>query len=473
MPPSSNLLTCTIDFEQLTSSHKSYLDKDWAEEAPDAGPLGRTWYLPHHAVYQMGSTGKVKCRVVFDGSARFRDIALNDLLDSGAKHQADLLGILIRFRRYRIDLQAHIQKMYMQVALHEADRDVCSLTCSPYLAMQMIRLQTEKHQPNTLRHIATSFQISSQMRREWLEKRPDSWAREDSTSPRAQRQSSALEDTGEPLAEGSRRADLPTTGNGGGRGPGHEERRADCSGLSLRSVGLPGAIHVPPRNLITLKRRLQFFTEELEQLCADNAATGMMEAQLVVTEEMYRRVDLLQEEYEAGLDGEEVKTAMAEWAEYRKGFRGITVRARTLLSAGKVEAAGSQNTKAIEVRGDVTEFRGFWDRFADSIHKRTDLSDGAKLTYLRGCLTCDALRSIISLSSSNADYEVAVQRLKERFDRPYTADDTEIEEAEAEERVEGSLDERGILTVEGRLRRVNLLVETKHPMLLPHGDERR
>ncbi|OUC42929.1 hypothetical protein D917_10161, partial [Trichinella nativa] len=67
---------------------------------------------------------------------------------------------------------------------------------------------------------------------------------------------------------------------------------------------------------------------------------------MIATEEMYRRVNLLQEEYEAGLD-REVKTAMAERAEYRKGFRGITVRART-LSAGKVKAAGSQNTKAIE-----------------------------------------------------------------------------------------------------------------------------
>ncbi|KRX54680.1 hypothetical protein T09_7107 [Trichinella sp. T9] len=96
----------------------------------------------------------------------------------------------------------------------------------------------------------------------------------------------------------------------------------------------------------------------------------MIEVQFIATEEMYRRVDLLQEEYEAGLDGE-VKTAMAEWAEYRKGFRGITVRART-LSAGKVKAAGSQNTKTIEgenvrfpflelpkFRGDVTEFQGF------------------------------------------------------------------------------------------------------------------
>ncbi|KRX34223.1 hypothetical protein T05_4990 [Trichinella murrelli] len=103
------------------------------------------------------------------GSARFRDISLNDLLDAGPKLQADLLGILIRFRRYRICLQADIQKMYLQVALHKADRDVCrflwsepgeneppktyrltrvcfGLTCSPNLAMQTIRWHAENHQ---------------------------------------------------------------------------------------------------------------------------------------------------------------------------------------------------------------------------------------------------------------------------------------------------------------------------------------
>ncbi|KRY60098.1 hypothetical protein T03_4297 [Trichinella britovi] len=110
---------------------QSYLDNGWAEEAPDARPLGRTWYLPHHAVYQKGSSGEVK--------------------------------------RYRICLQADIQKMYLQVALHKADRDVCrflwsepgeneppktyrltrvcfGLTCSPNLAMQTIRWHAENHQ---------------------------------------------------------------------------------------------------------------------------------------------------------------------------------------------------------------------------------------------------------------------------------------------------------------------------------------
>ncbi|KRX78227.1 hypothetical protein T4E_6562, partial [Trichinella pseudospiralis] len=94
---------------------------------------------------------------------------LNDLLDAGPKLRADSFGIVIRFQRYRIGLQVDIQKMYLQVALHVAGRDVCrflwsepgeneppktyrltrvcfGLTCSPYLAMQTIRWHAENHQ---------------------------------------------------------------------------------------------------------------------------------------------------------------------------------------------------------------------------------------------------------------------------------------------------------------------------------------
>ncbi|KRY31043.1 hypothetical protein T03_12954 [Trichinella britovi] len=45
---------------------KQYFDEGWAEPAPEASPRGRTWYLPHHAVYQ-GAGSERKCRVVLDG----------------------------------------------------------------------------------------------------------------------------------------------------------------------------------------------------------------------------------------------------------------------------------------------------------------------------------------------------------------------------------------------------------------------
>ncbi|KRY45033.1 hypothetical protein T03_15500 [Trichinella britovi] len=68
--------------------------------------------------------------------------------------------------------------------------------------------------------------------------------------------------------------------------------------------------------------------------------------------------------------------------------------------------------------GDFKEFRAFWDQFDYRVHQRKDLSNAAKLTYLRGCLTGKAEDVISSLSSSNADYEVALNRLREEFDRP-------------------------------------------------------
>ncbi|KRY44816.1 hypothetical protein T03_16019 [Trichinella britovi] len=94
---------------------QSYLDQGWAEEVPDeSGPIGSTWDLPHHAVYQ-GGPGKAKCRVVFDGSAEMNGASLNRCLEPGPKLQPDLVAVSLRFRRSRIGIQADIEKMYLQV----------------------------------------------------------------------------------------------------------------------------------------------------------------------------------------------------------------------------------------------------------------------------------------------------------------------------------------------------------------------
>ncbi|XP_003369978.1 something about silencing protein 10 [Trichinella spiralis] len=76
--------------------------------------------------------------------------------------------------------------------------------------------------------------------------------------------------------------------------------------------------------------------------------------------------------------------------------------------------------------GDVTRFREFLDQFEVSVYQQVDLSNATKLVYFRGCLitieygvALDALRG---LSTANQGYELAVQRLKERFDRPLVAE---------------------------------------------------
>ncbi|KRY26929.1 hypothetical protein T01_2962 [Trichinella spiralis] len=154
--------------KDYTTVMQSYFDNGWAEEAPASKTPGKTWYLPHHAVYQQGTTGR-KFRIVFDGSAVHRGTSLNDHLESGPNLHVDLMGILLRFRRFRVGLQADIEKMYLQVGLHPEDRDACrflwrgagggrapreyrltrvcfGLTCSPFLAIQTIRTHAENSQ---------------------------------------------------------------------------------------------------------------------------------------------------------------------------------------------------------------------------------------------------------------------------------------------------------------------------------------
>ncbi|KFD66953.1 hypothetical protein M514_20819 [Trichuris suis] len=100
------------------------LSNGWVEEVNyGSGQTGKFWNLPHHAVFREDKT-TTKCRVVFDGSVRYEGQSLNDHLEPGPALQTDLIGILLRFRRYRFVLQADISKMFMQIGLHEDDRDV-------------------------------------------------------------------------------------------------------------------------------------------------------------------------------------------------------------------------------------------------------------------------------------------------------------------------------------------------------------
>ncbi|KRY92320.1 hypothetical protein T4B_6161 [Trichinella pseudospiralis] len=63
----------------------------------------------------------------------------------------------------------------------------------------------------------------------------------------------------------------------------------------------------------------------------ERAAVSEIEEQLRMTEELYRQIDVLQEEFEAGLDEEERNIAMDEWWEYRRSFREGKAKVRTLI----------------------------------------------------------------------------------------------------------------------------------------------
>ncbi|KRZ63298.1 hypothetical protein T02_9669 [Trichinella nativa] len=83
-----------------------------------------------------------KCRIVFDGSALFRNNSLNRQLDPGPPLQNDLVQILMRFRRFRVGLQAGSLE---ETRIFRFKRVCFGLTCSPFLATSMISYHALNH----------------------------------------------------------------------------------------------------------------------------------------------------------------------------------------------------------------------------------------------------------------------------------------------------------------------------------------
>ena len=89
---------------------------------PDYRTNGRVWYLPYHAVRNPNKPGKI--RLVYNAAARYRGMALNDVLRKGPDLTTLLLAVLLRFRERRIGVSADIRKMFYQVLVPKADRSL-------------------------------------------------------------------------------------------------------------------------------------------------------------------------------------------------------------------------------------------------------------------------------------------------------------------------------------------------------------
>ena len=70
-----------ILYDEYKAYMNTMLDKNYAEKVPTDGTSDISWYIPHHAVFNTNKSPNV--RVVFDCSARFHDISLNECLLQG------------------------------------------------------------------------------------------------------------------------------------------------------------------------------------------------------------------------------------------------------------------------------------------------------------------------------------------------------------------------------------------------------
>ncbi len=81
-----------------------------AEVAPPLREGDECWYLPTFGVYHPQKPNQI--RVVFDSSARYSGISLNDVLLTGPDLNNSLVGVLLCFRKERVAILADIQQMF-------------------------------------------------------------------------------------------------------------------------------------------------------------------------------------------------------------------------------------------------------------------------------------------------------------------------------------------------------------------------
>lgn len=98
--------------EQYKAFMKDMIKKGDAEPASPVTGQQTTWYIPHHGVFHPKKPEKL--RVVFDCSAKFRGVSLNDTLLTGPDLINSLLGVLCRFRKEAVAIICDIEKMFHQ-----------------------------------------------------------------------------------------------------------------------------------------------------------------------------------------------------------------------------------------------------------------------------------------------------------------------------------------------------------------------
>ena len=85
----------------------------------------RKHYLLQQPVRGNTYKSTTKVRIVYGTSAKGRkgDKSLNECLYKGPNLLSDLCGILLCFRTQSIAILSDIEKAFLQVGIHEADRD--------------------------------------------------------------------------------------------------------------------------------------------------------------------------------------------------------------------------------------------------------------------------------------------------------------------------------------------------------------
>ena len=110
---------------QLAESYSEviskYTEKGYSSKVTPSKKEEKAWYLPHFAIVRPEKT-TTKTRVVFDASAKFNGLSLNDFICQGSKLQRDIFNVLIHFRRFPVALVCYIAEMHLRIGISTSSR---------------------------------------------------------------------------------------------------------------------------------------------------------------------------------------------------------------------------------------------------------------------------------------------------------------------------------------------------------------
>ncbi|VDK40503.1 unnamed protein product, partial [Cylicostephanus goldi] len=132
------------------------LEKGIIEEIPNQLPAqGLLHYIPHQPVVTPKKE-TTKVRIVFDASSHYKQCpSLNDILHQGPLILPELITLLLRFRIPTYAITADVEKAFLQVHLHEDDRDV-----TRFFWVHDVTLPPEGDNVKTLRFTRVTFGLN-------------------------------------------------------------------------------------------------------------------------------------------------------------------------------------------------------------------------------------------------------------------------------------------------------------------------
>ncbi|GFU42745.1 integrase catalytic domain-containing protein [Trichonephila clavipes] len=176
--------------ERYHEVFREWLAEGVIEEIPGKELPVRTHYLPHRPVIkETSATSSMKIRPVFDASAKINNHpSLNDCLETGNNLIESVPAILAGFRLKPIGVILDIVRAFLQISLHEKDRDFVrflwydnegntrtyrharvafGVTSSPFLLMAVINYHLlkesvkERYSEEFLKKLQDSFYVDN------------------------------------------------------------------------------------------------------------------------------------------------------------------------------------------------------------------------------------------------------------------------------------------------------------------------